>query len=172
MADENIEPAAAAVLAENPEPEVEGGKWNKVVVVAGGRIPANVGRRRVIVAESRGSATTDEKTGVVTAGELKTSGYPKDADLYYRSDSSVEFPEGASIYTLSDNVRASGFGGFSSRGSVRLGNTHPAYAAANLAYHRGAKEIEIVGLKEDEKEAMRPWIESPKMPDGVKITLA
>lgn len=164
------EAAPSVVMQEAPTPELPAGKWDKVVIVAGGgRTPANAGSRKVIVAEHRGPAEMDAEGNLKAPGELKTKGYATGADIYYRTDDSVEFQAGdAPVITLGQNIRPSGSGGFSPRG-LRTGPGHPAYAAANLAHQRGAKDIEIVGLSKADQESLQVWFDSPKMPQGVKV---
>lgn len=165
--------APTAVVGGAPAPEVEEGGWRRTLIVAGGgSIPGNVGRRKVIVTEHRGDAAYDD-AGVKTAdGELKTGRYAKGADLYYRTDASVEFPEDGAVHTLGDTVRVKGVGGFADRGGVRTGPGHPAYAAANLAYQQGARDIEIAGVSKADQETLSTWFASAKMPADVKITFA
>lgn len=163
------EASPAIVMQDAPTPELAEGKWDRVIIVAGGgRAPANVGARKVIVTEHRAPSSVDDG-GQAVAGELKTKGYASGADAYYRTDESVEFSAGeAPVFTLAQNIRPSGVGGFSSRG-LRTGPGHPAYAAANLAHQQGAKDIEIVGLSKADQETLQIWFDSPKMPQGVKV---
>lgn len=170
----DIATGAAASAATAPEAiavDTSSG-WNRVVIVAGGSIPDKIGNARVIVVEQRSAAKFDEKTGEkLSGGEVRASGYPKDADLYYRTDDTAQFPDGAEIVTLGDTVASKGVGGFSTRG-LRVGPGHAAYAAANLAFQRGAKEIQISGLKSADQDLLQPWFDSPKMPQGVAVTFA
>lgn len=162
---------ASAVLAENPAPEVKAGDWSNTVIIANGRGPADTGRRRVIVTEHRGAPKFNAKGDVTAPGELKITGYPKDADIFYRTDASVQFPEDGAVFTLGDNLVNKGVGGFSARG-VRVGPGDPAYAGVNLAIQRGAKKIEVFGLTKEEQARLQPWFDSPKMPEGVEVTFA
>ena len=170
----DIAAGAAASAAAAPEAAVadEASNWNKVIIVAGGSIPDKLGGAKVIVVEQRSAAKFDEKTGEkVSGGEVRASGYPKGADLYYRTEDTASFPDDAEVITLGDNAVAKGVGGFAARG-LRVGPGHPAYAAANLAHQRGAKEIQIVGLKAADQELLQPWFDSPKMPQGVAVTFS
>ena len=137
--------------------------WDSVLINAGAKtIPAP--GRRIIVAEAMSEA---DKDGVRAS---KTTGYPKDADLYLRANPALDFNTDAPVLTLGEDVRVSGSGGFSLRG-LRIGPGLPAYAAANLAWQRGAKDIAIAGLSKADQDVLAPWFAS-KMPDGVKITFA
>lgn len=160
---------ASAVQVSEPAPQVDEKGWSRVLIVAAGTIKSP-GNRNVIVAEYRAPPKIEgpEDNQVATQGELKTSGYPKDADAYYRTDDAVTFPEGAPVYTLGANIRPAGVGGFARRG-LSTGPGLSAYAAANLAWQLGAKDIEISGLTKAEQAQMQPWLDSHKMPDDVKI---
>lgn len=168
MSEEAVEgqSAAAEEIAQAPAED----SWKRALIVAGGRVPSNVGKRKVVVVEQRGAPQRGADGEIVGPGELKTTGYPRGGDLYFRIDSSVEFPADAEVLTLNENVRNKGGGGFSARG-VKVGPTSPAYAGANLAWQRGATDIEISGLSKDEQEALAPWFTS-KIPDGVTISFA
>lgn len=143
--------------------ETKGPSWDRVLVNAGAKsIPAD--GRRVIVAEAMVEA---DKSGVRAS---KTSGYPKDADLYLRVNPELDFGVDAEVITLGVEARAKGVGGFAVRG-LAVGNGHPAYPAANLAWQRGAKDIVIAGLTKADQEALAPFF-TLKMPAGVKIAFA
>lgn len=121
----------------------------------------------------------DAETGelVQDSSHLVTSGYAKGADLYIRQSPDVEFPADAHVLTIGDELDQVGFSGFASKpGYVRVGPASAAYAAANLAWQRGATDIKIVGLSGAQKEQLQPYIDGlPNHPNGpadVKITLA
>lgn len=138
-------------------------RWKKTLIVVGNhRIPSG-NKRPVIVVESREFKLDDK--GQVTGTTLKTDGYPAGADLYYRTDPEVKFPadaEGKTI-TLGVDVEQGLIWGFSPHPHyVHTGPFYPSYSAANLAYLRGAEDIEIVGLSEHEKEKLKPFIEGLK----------
>lgn len=196
--------AADAVAAEPViGAELDSGKkWDKTLIIAGGgRLGANE-KRAVIVTEARiytlydtldeaakdGIHATDGSTMAVKKVELKLDGYATKADLYYRTDPDVQFGGDAPVLTLGVNVEQGLFWGFSPEPRwVHVGPAHPAYAAANLAWQRGAKEIEIVGLSDFEKSKLQPYFDAlpeggPRQPAGfvdircpagdVKITLS
>lgn len=166
--------ADTAPAAPAPELEAAPTNWNRVLIVAKGNVPSNVGRRKVIVVESRGAPIMDGDQ-VKEIGSLKASGYPKDADLYYRVDDSVTFDAGdAPVFTLGQNLVPKGVGGLTQRGStgVMTGPGDPAYAGVNLAYHRGATDIEISGLTKADQERLQPWFDSHKFPAGLTVTFS
>lgn len=168
MSEEAVE--AQSAVAEETVEAPAADDWKRVLIVAGGRIPSNVSKRKVIVVETRGALQRDGEGVITGPGDLKTTGYPRGGDLYFRIDSSVEFPADAEVLTLNENIRNKGASGFSARG-VKVGPTSPAYAGANLAWQRGATDIEISGLSKDEQEILAPWFAS-KIPDGVNISFA
>lgn len=164
--------AVTTGLAEEATPKDEK-RWAKVLVIAGGgRIPSGE-KRAVIVTEYRGDVEFNEDGSHKTEAPLKTSGYAAGADLYYRTDSLVDFPAGSDVLTLGDNVRQGGFGGFNnSPGFVNVGPTSAAYAAINLAIHRGAEEIEVVGLTSAQKTLLEPWLGDRRViATGAKIDI-
>lgn len=136
-----------------------------IVVVGPGPIPA--GYALVLVAEARSYvepvfAEQDGEQVLVSPGSSAavTDGYPAGAALYFRTDPSVGFPEGANVKTLGVNVLQNRYDGFTPReGHVNVGPCHPAYAAANLAWQLGATAIDIQGLTDGEKERLKPWFD-------------
>lgn len=165
-----------------PTPVVEAADGKKRwLVVAGGNIPAG-DTRPVIVVEHRGpakvtKAANEGEPDVVEAGETKLSGYPTKADYYLRISPEVEFKGDGPVVTVGQTVIQNGTWGFSGiNGGLHVGPAHPAYAAANLAWQKGATDIEIVGLSAAEKEHLAPWFNAvpqhPKFPaPDVKIRL-
>jgi hypothetical protein len=162
-------PVEAALAAPRDEVadvvEAERKKWRKTLVVCGGRIPTDESRK-VIVVESRtlpktqidGTLALDAGGKPVEPGGYKKTGYPTKGDLYYRTEPDVEFPEGSQVLTLGVDVIQGTFWGFCpDMPVVNVGPCHPAYAAANLAFQRGAEEIEIIGLQADEKAKLLPY---------------
>lgn len=124
----------------------------RAVVVAGGSTLPKADL--VIVVEAR----------TVEAGEVvvKKDGYPKGADIYLRYEASTKFPAGkAEVFTMGLDLQQLNFGGFTRQeGYVNVGPAHPAFAAANLAYQRGATDIEIVGLSDAEKARLQPYLDA------------
>lgn len=149
------EEVALAAAVDTPEAS-ERKRWKKALIIVGNhRIPAD-NKRPVIIVESR---TFKIEDGNVTGTELKTSGYPAGGDLYFRTTEEVEFPKDAKVLTLGDNVQQGLLWGFSPDPRwVNVGPAYPAYAAANIAWQRGAEEIEIIGLSDHEKERLAPFI--------------
>lgn len=187
MADPKPEDAPSSILPVEPVPEAapkteDGKKWDKVLVVAGGSIPSGE-KRPVIVCETR-----DDKGG------HHDHEYPKGGDLYLKihgpaaTDSKGNEIEGkfdepdfgpneAAALVVGRNIEQGLLWGFSGiQGVVHVGPGHPAYAAANLAYLQGAKEIEIVGLSPYWKAKLQPWFNAlptdKRAPADVKITLS
>lgn len=143
--------------------ETKAKSWAAVLVNAGAKaIPA--AGRPVIVVETLHEA---DKAGVRAS---KTTGYPKDGDVYLRANPDLDFGVAAETLTLGVDVRTKGAGGFAVRG-LSNGPGIPAYAAANLAWQRGAKDITIAGLSKADQDALAPWF-TIKMPAGVKISFA
>lgn len=155
--------------AVTPEPEA---KKTAVVVVSGMTIPeADI---RIVVESRKYSGSSD---GQPLTSEVKKSHYPKGADLYVRYDPEVTFPaDAAEVLTIGDNVLQHNFWGFTRQvGSVNVGPAHAAFAAANLAYQRGATHIEIIGLDSAEKERLQPFFDrlstDPVEPAKVAVSL-
>jgi hypothetical protein len=81
-------------------------------------------------------------------------------DLYYRTDETVEFPAKATVVTLGVDVIQGLIWGFSPDPRwAHVGPGSPAYAAANIAYTRGARKIEISGLSDFYKGRLQPFID-------------
>lgn len=135
-----------------PEPTE---KKKAVIVVAGGSVPSADIK---IVVESRKYAT--DADGVVTS-EVKKSHYPTGADTYVAYDPDVQFPkDAAEVLVVGRDLQQHNFWGFTRQaGSVNVGPAHAAYVAANLAYQRGATDIEIIGLTDGEKALLKPFFD-------------
>lgn len=153
-----------------PEPTVR----QKAVVVAGG---TNLPDAPIqIVVEGRKFTVDDD--GKITGAETKKSHYPTGAQTYLRYDPEVTFPkDAAEVLTMGVDVFQHNFAGFTrQRGHLNVGPAHPAYAAANLAYQRGATDIEIVGLSDHEKERLQPYFDrlatDPAEPAQVTVTFS
>lgn len=138
-----IEDVAAADTGSNPWAELG------ALVVANGLIPAG-NKRPVIVCETR----TD-------AGLLdEARKYPAGAALYYRTPDGADFGKLGPVVELGKDVQQGLTAGFSDHPSlVNVGPASPVYAAANLAFIRGATAIEIVGLSDAQKAHLRPWFD-------------
>ena len=164
--------APGAELAPAPAPEIDEAGWSRAVVVASGRVPQGIGRRKVIVVETQTQAAVRNEDGSEKEpARYKVEGYPSDADLYYGVTGEAKFPADKPAFILGQNVRPSGNGGFSPKG-VRVANGHPAYAAANLAYQQGARDIVIAGVSKADQEKLEPWFASSKIPEDAKISFA
>lgn len=172
MADTDVQepaPPAAPETPAPPEDPIEAKKWKKTLVVASGRIPTNE-TRAVIIVEDRGVDAEGNQT-------LKTEGYPTKGDLYYRTVEDVNFPDKADVITLTKDVFQGLLWGFSpSPRYVNVGPASPVYAAANIAWQRGAEEIEIIGLSDAQKAHLKPWFDrlpkDPIAPADVKIIVS
>lgn len=130
-------------------------------------VPAPSALRAVVVVGPR-ALPGDGRYSVVCEGRPDfvaiTSGYGAGASLYFRTDDSVEFPEGAPVVTLGVDVEQGQVRDFSSQpGVVNFACAHPAFAAANLAFLAGAREIEVVGLTDAEKVRLAPSFD--ELPD-------
>jgi len=148
---EVLDPIAAAP-AEND--------WSKAAVIASATSPAISGYRSVVVEQ-------------IVDGASVLSGYLDGADLYYRVNPEVDFGDATGVLTLGVTVRCDGNGGFClANEGVRVGGGEPAYAGANLAYQRGAREILIVGATDEDRAKLSVWFDSRKTPKDVKISFA
>lgn len=147
------------------------GAPKKALIVVGSAVLPKTGKQLVIVAEAR----TPDADGVP---QHKTSGYPEGADIYFRTDAETGFPTSAAeVITLGVDVQQIGFQGFSPvEGYVCVGPAHPAYAAANIAYQRGATDLKIVGLADSEKQHLKAFFDAlptdPIAPAQVKVSFA
>lgn len=167
-----VDLAPAAELEEAPQLH----KTKAVVIVGNHRFPSDRSDTLVIVTEERKITMSDDGEAVKDV-QLKTSGYPSGADLYYRTDAAVEFPHNAQVLTLGVDVQQGMLWGFSPDVAwVHVGPASPAYAAANLAWQRGATEIEIIGLDDREKAQLQAFIDrlptDTVAPSSAKVTLA
>lgn len=149
-----VDPAPAAdVVAVDSDKD-----WSSVLIVVGNhRFPKD--GRPVIVCQSQVPQFDDNK--ILTGFETKLDGYPAGADIYFRMDDIVDFPAGEVVTLGGENQPGQGmFWGFSPVPQyLHTGPSYPSYAAANLAWLRGAKKIEIVGLSDLEKERLRPYLD-------------
>lgn len=158
-----LEPAVAVT----PE---EGAPTKAIVIVGSGVLPKG-GKQLVIVSEAR----TPDADG---APQWKKDGYPEGADIYFRTDVATNFPTSApEVITLGVDIQQFSFQGFTrALGYVCVGPAHPAYAAANIAYQRGATDIKIVGLSDSEKEHLKKFFDvlptDPVAPAQVKVSFA
>lgn len=141
--------------------------WSEVVVLANGSIGPKEGRP-VIVVETRGD------DGKLVDGRA----YPTTGDLYYRTDPDVDFgiDPAKPLLTLGVNLGQHGFKGFATKkNGVHVGPASPIYAAANLAFQRGATTIDVVGLTAAQKDQLAPWFDElssdPSLPQGLKVNL-
>lgn len=164
VAEVNVEAAAAAgvpaapaedVIAAQPAATVEGKDWSKgaLIIVGNHSIPSGE-KRPVIIVEEWSDVKLDDDGEMLADGApvLKVDKYPTKGDLYFRTDLAVVFPDGAEVLTLGDNVQQLALWGFSPDiRHVCVGPGCPAFAAANAAYSRGARDIEIVGLSADQQ---------------------
>lgn len=168
------EPGPSAVAS---EPE---GRKTAVIVAGGSEVPkADI----VIVVEHASLTFRDEPAEAggdpvrVSDRKLKKQGYPAGAQTYLRYDPEVAFPkDAAEVMTMGVDVQQHNFAGFTKQlGLLNVGPAHPAYAAANLAYQRGATHIRIVGLSAYEKERLQPYFDGlatdPAGPAQVAVTL-
>lgn len=169
---------AEAIVAAVPValPDVEGDGKKRWLIVAGGAIPAGE-KRPVIVVETREASTKEMNNGVeqTVPGPIKLNGYPTKAALYLRITPEVEFPADAPVITIGQEVTQGGFFGFTPQvGYVNVG-PHPAWAGANLAWQKGATDIEIIGLTDEQKAKVQHFVDDlPKRKNfsaDVKIRL-
>lgn len=158
----------AAADEENP--------WQKhgALIVAGapGKMPTK-GSRKVIVAENRLPVPAKDVPADFSSEDTKAT-YPKGGDVYYGyarvvdpeapdaetnrifGDSAVD----AEVVLMGDTVRQFSHEGLSRKaGSLSVGPGHPVYGAVNIAWQRGARDVKVVGLREDEIKTLRPWFD-------------
>ena len=152
--------AAFAGATEQPGDEIEGKDWTKgAIIVAGGEMPARPAGKPVIIVEAWSDNVFDQSGAVKKAAAVKTSGYPDKGDLYYRTDPAVDFGANGPVLTMGVDVMQAGFWGFSERpGFVNVGPASPVFAAMNIAWQHGARDIEVRGLTDDQKERLQPFI--------------
>lgn len=143
-------------------------KWQSVLIVADGDVPPNARRAVIVIQSSKRADPASSPKGEPdfgthrkpTQAPVVETAYPKGADVYFAVDP-VDFGEGREPVVgvgMGRGVVQAGFPGFAERlGQVHVGPSHPAFAAANYAYTRGARKIEIVGLSPEEVEVLRPW---------------
>jgi hypothetical protein len=146
--------AAPVIFADvAPEPQA---KLKAVVVAGGNSVPK---ADYVVVVEAATIKMPTEDTPFERT--VKKSHYPTGANVYLRYDPDVKFPADApEVLTMGRDVEQLYFRGFTRAiGFLNVGPAHPAFAGANLAYQRGATEIEIVGLTDAEKEKLQPYID-------------
>lgn len=149
----------------------EDGAPTKAVIIVGSAVLPKTGKQLVIVAEAR----TPDSDGVP---QWKRDGYPEGADVYFRTETGTVFPASApEVITLGIDIQQFSFQGFTrALGYVCVGPAHPAYAAANIAYQRGATDIKIVGLSDSEKEHLKKFFDvlptDPVAPAQVKVSFA
>lgn len=137
------QPDAPAVAEQPPAPMA-------AVVVANGKLPAGALPLLVIMAESRKDDGSDD-----------TITYDPGAQMYLRMTQSLDMgcPLGA-LKTVGVDVSQWAFAGFSPTPfAVNVGPAHPAYAAVNLAYNYGAKQIQVVGLSDHWKQVLQPYFD-------------
>lgn len=161
--------AETAIMRDAPaSPLADGAKdWSSAIVIVGPGQVAQKEKRPVIVCELRDDA-----------GKLvEPTVYIADADLYYRTDPAIDFGEvNGPIVTLGQDVLQLGMWGMTGDPRyVCVGPASPAYGAANLAYARGAKAVEIRGLTAAQKAQLEPWFAKvktdPRVPADIEITL-
>ncbi|AKU43437.1 hypothetical protein CPT_Sansa33 [Caulobacter phage Sansa] len=147
-ADNLASPIVAETLVDD---EAVKNEWAKALVLAGGgeRMPNRDGRKVIVV----------QVTGV----DADKATYPKSGDAYlgYAGGEEPFSSEiTAPVFLLGGNVRQKGFRGLSKiSGYLCVGPSHPAFAAVNLAWQKGARDVKVVGLTDAEAAHLRPWFE-------------
>lgn len=154
-------PAEVLIPASEAAPPRDGGK--KAIIIVGNHKWEKPVPRGTIVIVTEGRTYERNAKDEIVGAKVKTDGYPTEADLYFRTEPGVSFPhsvEATRIITLGDNVLQGNFWGFTPNPQfVHVGPAHPAYAAANLAWQRGADKITIVGLEKHEQERLQPYFD-------------
>lgn len=158
-----------AIMRDAPaSPLADGAKdWTSALVIVGPGQPAKTEKRPVVVCELR------DDDGLL----VEPTVYVDSADLYYRTHPEIDFGQvNGPVVTLGIDVLQLSLWGMT--GDPRfacVGPAHPAYGAANCAYSRGAKAIEIRGLSDKQKAQLAPWFAKvktdPRLPADVEITL-
>lgn len=152
----------ADIVAAAPAAVVDGKDWSKgaLIIVGNHSIPSGDKRPVIIVEESSDPKNGDD--GYLAEGGApvtKTDKYPTKGDLYVRISPEVNFPDGATVITVGEDVQQLSPWGFSPDIRHVCTGPHPAFAAANIAYSRGARDIEIVGLSQFYKDRMQPFVD-------------
>ncbi|MBU0801401.1 MAG: hypothetical protein KKA05_10440 [Alphaproteobacteria bacterium] len=174
---ETVTPTAAetapAPIAD-PAEELSGDKdWSKgaIVVSGDGEFPAK-GKRPVIVAQtSEREPRQPEGTRFrdLTTPALKQKSYKDGADVYLRIGTEADMGKGRNLITVGGNIQQAGTKGLSDRvGDVHVGPASPVYAAINLAYNYGAREVEVLNASQDQQDQLAPWL--AQIADKVKVT--
>lgn len=133
--------------------------WKKVLIVAGGNIPS--GEKRVVIVVEHASEPTFHEDGSLDKGrETKLQGYPTKADLYVRITPEVEFSGDAPVVTVGVDVDQVGVWGLTpDPRHIHVGPGSPTYVAINLAFQRGAQEVEVIGLSKRDTERLKPFVD-------------
>lgn len=155
------------VVAALPAAEIEGKDWSKGALIIVGKHPIAKDEKRPIIVVEEWSDPTIDESGHTPAGEegrVKADDYPTRGDLYVRTTEDVTFPDKAPVVMIGgtgpNDVQQLAPWGFSPDPRwVCVGPGHPWFAAANIAWQRGARDIEIVGLTDLQKERLQPFID-------------
>lgn len=151
--DETQVEVVAPVLA--PEPSDR----RTAAIIAGGTA---VPKADIIIVVERATFKRPEgsEPDAVAKRVATKQGYPAGAQTYLRYDPEVNFPADAEVLTMGVDVQQGSLYGFTRRiGELNVGPASPVYAAANLAYQRGATHIEIVGASDAEKERLQHYFD-------------
>lgn len=161
------------ILAE--QGTAEDNPWEKGALIVAGAPKAmpTKGDRMVIVVENRLALPEDfdkNPDPEFTSADDKAT-YPKKADIYFGyanvadsngAEAARIFPDAGEgeVILMGDNVRQASHTGLTRKsGFLSVGPAHPVYAAVNLAWQRGARDVKVVGLRDDEREKLRPWFD-------------
>ena len=137
-----------------------GNPWSQfgALVVAGGPVPADLGGRKVIAVERRLPTYDRDKVLTGSIADTDLSHYPAKADVFIRYDEDCPVPPGAQPFTMGVDLIQFGFSGMSPRrGAVCVGPASAVYAAVNVAYLEGARDVKVIGLTEAERDQLAPW---------------
>lgn len=133
-----------------PASAIDGKDWTKgALIIVGAGIPKTTEKRPVIVCEAR-----DDDGQLIPSTK-----YFDKADLYFRTGADIDMDGLTPVVTLGQDVEQLALWGMSP--DVRfvcVGPAHPAYGAINLAYARGALDVEVVGLTDFWKQFLAPWL--------------
>lgn len=160
-----------AVASDEDNPWAKHGAF--IVAGAPKTMPKGKGDRMVIVAENRLPLPEGDVPADFSSDDLEAT-YPKGAAIYYGYATVVDPDKPADeqrrifgdstdegeVILMGDHVRQFSHEGLSRKtGWLSVGPGHPVYGAVNIAWQRGARDVKVVGLRDDEIKALKPWFD-------------
>lgn len=139
--------------------------WTKVLIVAGATFDSKLADgRKVIVVQSTVRKKASDDFGHRNPSdhpEIAARAYPMGGDAYLKMDPEVEFgaiPAAAEILAFGGNIFQMTTAGFERQAPhVNVGPASPVYAAANVAWQRGARDIAVTGVSPEDAATLKLW---------------